>query len=163
MEPIVLVRPLPVRITAAVTLAVITGWAALNADLSDIGVLAYPAIIALQTARELLWRLEVTPKGLHEKQGIGAPRDLEWAKVEAVVMPDSTWWRFNPVLRITDAPNVQMTAIPEVIEVIEMARAKRKEIVGSPASVSLVRTMLPWIVLLILASILFAAEVGGVS
>ncbi len=125
--------------------------------------LAYPAIIALQTAREWLWRLEVSTRGLHEKQGIGAPRTFDWSKVEAMVMPDTAWWRINPIIRIKEAPNIQLTATPEVTEVIQMARSKRKEIVGDPGSVSLGRTLLPWIVILALACVLFAAEVTGVA
>ncbi|HUG86078.1 MAG TPA: hypothetical protein VMM13_16060 [Euzebya sp.] len=159
MKPIVLTRPLPVRVVAAATLAAITGWAALSRDLSDFGVLAYPAIIALQTAREWLWRLEVTTKGLYEKQGIGAPRELSWAKVEAVLTPEAAWWRVNPVLKIAEAPNVQMTAAADVGKVIDMARAKRKEIIGRPESVSVSRSLAPWVVLLMLAVLLLSAEI----
>jgi hypothetical protein len=163
MDPVVLVRPTPVRAASALTLAVITAWAALNQDLSDIGVLAYPAIIALQTAREWLWRLEVSSRGLHEKQGVGGPRDIDWADVQAVVMPDSAWWRINPVVKVDGAPNIQMTGAPEVADVIAIARRKRKDVLGDPASVSATRTLLPWLVLLALAGTLLAAELAGVS
>lgn len=163
MHPIVIVRPLPVRAVAALTLALMVGWSALNADLSDVGVLAYPAIIAVQTAREWLWRLEVTSKGVHERQGIGAPRDILWKQIDAVLLPDSTWWRVNPALRVTDAPNVQLTPVAEIGDVIAFARSRHIQVVGRPTSVSLVRTLLPWVVVLLLASALLYAEVVGAS
>ncbi len=161
MQPLVLTRPQPIRLASAATLAVIVAWAATSADLSDFGVLAYPAIIALQTVREWGWRLEVTPRGLHEKQGIGSAREIEWKQVAAVIMPDSAWWRVNPVLKLDGAPNIQMTATDGVQEVVRMAMQKRKEIVGSPESISLPRSLAPWMVLLGLAFLLLAVQLTG--
>lgn len=163
MDRVVLLRPTPIRAVSAATLAIITAWAALNRDLSEIGVLAYPAIIALQTAREWLWRLEVTTRGLREKQGIGGVREIDWRDVESVVLPDAAWWRINPVLKVRDAPNVQMVGVPELAEVIAIARHKRKDVVGDPASASLARSLAPWLVLLALAGVLLSAELAGLG
>lgn len=163
MEPVVLVRPAPVRVASAATLAIITMWAALNRDLGEIGVLAYPAIIALQTAREWLWRLEVTTRGITEKQGVGGVREIEWSAVTQVLLPSAAWWRVNPVLKVDGMPNVQMVGIPEVAEVIAIARHKRKEVVGDPGSISLARSLFPWLVLLALASVLLGAELAGAA
>ena len=93
---VVLTRPLAMRVVAASTLVVIIAWAALSGDTSDFGVVAYPAIIGLQTAREFLWRLEVNAKGMHERPGIGPAREISWKAIDAVIMPNSTWWRINP-------------------------------------------------------------------
>lgn len=163
MQPLVVVRPQPIRVASAVTLAVIIAWAALSADLSDFGVLAYPAIIALQTAREWGWRLEVGPTGLHERQGVGGPRDIAWADVTAVLMPDAAWWRINPVVQVDGAPNIQMTAGDGVDEVIAAALRKRKEVIGSPESISVVRSLAPWIVLLGLACMMLGLQLAGVT
>ncbi len=161
MQPLVLTRPQPIRLASAATLAVIVAWAATSADLSDFGVLAYPAIIALQTAREWGWRLEITPRGLNEKQGIGPARDIDWKNVEAVLMPDSTRWRVNPTLKVNGAPNIQMTAGEGVEEVVRMAMQKRKEIVGTAESISLTRSLAPWMVLLGLAFLLLGIQLAG--
>lgn len=151
------------RAAAALTLAVILAWAALNGDLSDFGVLAYPAIIALQTAREWGWRLEVSARGLHERQGIGSPRDISWSSVESVVMPDAAWWRINPVIKLDGAPSVQMTAADDIEAVIALARRKHKPLVGTPESISLVRSLTPWVILLGLACVLLGAELSGAA
>ncbi|MGI9018276.1 MAG: hypothetical protein ACR2HR_14435 [Euzebya sp.] len=163
MKSLVITRPQPIRIAALLTLVVIVTWAAVNANLSDFGVLAYPALIALQTAREWSWRLEVGGQKLHERQGIGPPRDIDWKKVEAVLMPDSAWWRINPVLKVDGAPNIQMTAGEDIDAVIRLAQKKRKPIVGDPASISLVRSLTPWIVLLAFACLLLGFQLSGVS
>lgn len=163
MKPLVITRPQPIRAAAALTMAVIVAWAALSRDLSDFGVLAYPAIVALQTAREWGWRLEVSTTGLHEKQGIGSPRDIQWSKVESVMMPDSAWWRINPVMKVEGAPSIQMTAAEDVDAVIAMAQRKRKPIVGTPESVSLIRSMTPWIILLGLGCVLLGSQLAGIS
>jgi hypothetical protein len=161
MEPLVITRPQPIRVAALATLAIIIAWAAVSADLSDFGVVAYPAIIALQTVREWGWRLELNPRGLHEKQGVGPARNVEWKAVEAVIMPDSAWWRVNPVLKVDGAPNIQLTASEGVDEVIRTARQKRKEIIGTAESISLVRSLSPWLVLLGLACLLLGVELAG--
>jgi hypothetical protein len=163
MQPLVLVRPQAVRVASALTLAVIVAWAALSADLSDFGVLAYPAVIALQTAREWGWRLEVGPGGLRERQGVGGTREIAWTSVTAVLLPDSAWWRINPVLQVEGAPNVQMTAGEGVVEVIAAAQRKRKELVGTVESVSLIRSLTPWLILLGLASLMLGLQLSGVT
>ncbi|WP_370326798.1 hypothetical protein [Euzebya sp.] len=163
MKALVITRPPQIRVAAMLTLVVIVSWAAVNADLSDFGVLAYPAIVALQTVREWSWRLEVTTRGLHERQGVGAPRDIDWKAVDAVIMPDAAWWRINPVLKVEGAPNIQMTATEDVDAVIRLAQQKRKEIIGDPASISLTRSLTPWVVLLCLACLLLGAQIAGAA
>ncbi|CAN5339543.1 hypothetical protein BH23ACT9_BH23ACT9_35020 [soil metagenome] len=161
MEPVVvLVRPLPVRIAAAATMVLITGWAVLHRDLSDFGVIAYPAIIALQTAREWMWRLEVTRKVLHEKQGVGGARDIEWAKVEEVIMPNAAWWRLNPILKVDGAPNIQLTYTEGLDDVLRLAQSKGKPRVGSAESITLNRSLRLWIILIALSSVLFGSELA---
>ena len=156
-------RPLPMRIAAASTLVVIVAWAAVRGDFGEFGVIAYPAIIALQTAREWLWRLEVSRKGVYEKPGVGPARTIEWSSIDAVLMPNANWWRINPVLRVTDGPNVQMTAMDDVDIVFDLAVQKGKEVIGSADSVTMVKSVLPWIVLLALGSLLLGAELAGRS
>ncbi|AXV06376.1 hypothetical protein DVS28_a1685 [Euzebya pacifica] len=160
---VVLTRPLAMRVVAASTLVVIIAWAALSGDTSDFGVVAYPAIIGLQTAREFLWRLEVTAKGMHERPGIGPAREISWKAIDAVIMPNSTWWRINPVLKVIEGPNVQLTAADDVDAVIDMAVKKGKTIVGSADSVTLVRSIAPWILLLGLACLLLGAQLVGAA
>lgn len=154
-------RPLPLRIAAATTLVVIVAWAAVRGDTSDFGVIAYPAIIALQTAREWLWRLEVNRRGVYEKPGVGPAREIDWKSIDAVLMPNSAWWRINPVLRVTDGPNIQMTAMPDIEVVFELAVKKGKEVEGSADSVTMVRSLRLWLVLLALACLLLGAELAG--
>ncbi len=161
MEPLVLTRPQPIRVAAMATLAIIVGWAAISADLSDFGVLAYPAIIALQTAREWGWRLEVTSKGLQEKQGVGPLREIKWSAVDAVIMPDSAWWRVNPILRVEGAPNIQLTAGEGVDEVIRAAQQRRKTIIGTVESVAIARSLAPWMVLLGLSCLMLGLQLTG--
>ncbi|WP_341251871.1 hypothetical protein [Euzebya pacifica] len=160
---VVLTRPLAMRVVAASTLVVIIAWAALSGDTSDFGVVAYPAIIGLQTAREFLWRLEVNAKGMHERPGIGPAREISWKAIDAVIMPNSTWWRINPVLKVIEGPNVQLTAADDVDAVIDMAVKKGKTIVGSADSVTLVRSIAPWILLLGLACLLLGAQLAGAA
>ena len=163
MQPLVLVRPQPLRLASAATLAVILAWASLSADISDFAVLAYPAIIALQTAREWWWRLELTPKGVHERPGVGAARTVPWTSVTAVLMPDAAWWRLNPVLQVDGAANVQMTAGDGVAEVIAAARQKRIPVVGTAESISLVRSLTPWLILLGLACLMVGLQLASRS
>lgn len=163
MQPLVVVRPQPIRVASAMTLAVIIAWAATTADVSDFGVLAYPAIIALQTAREWGWRLEVGPGGLRERQGVGGTREVDWGSVTAVLMPDSAWWRINPVLQVEGGPNIQLTASEGTADVIAMARRKRKELVGTVESISLARSLTPWMILLGLACLLLGLQLAGAA
>jgi hypothetical protein len=166
MEPTVtLTRPLLIRVLAAVALAMILTWAVLVGDLSAFGVLIYPAVMALQTAREWLWRLEVSKRTLHERQGIGAPRTVEWSSVDRVLMPDSKWWRLNPVLEVSTGPNIQMTAgdDEDVAMVIAIARRKGKEVVGTPESITMLRSIALWVVLIAFAALLLLAQLLGLE
>ncbi len=163
MRPLVITRPQPIRLAAGLTMAVIAAWAALSRDLSDFGVLAYPAIVALQTAREWGWRLEVSKSSLHERQGIGSPRDIKWDQVSELLMPDAAWWRINPVMKVEGAPSIQMTAAEDVDAVIALAQRKGKPIIGTTDSVSLLRSLIPWIILLGLGCVLLGAELAGLG
>lgn len=160
---ITLTRPLQLRIVSATTLVIILAWAALNGDTSTFGVLAYPAIIALQTAREWLWRLEFSKQGLEERPGIGPVRAMKWADIEAVLMPDAAWWRLNPVLKVARGGNVQLTAMADLDVLLELAARKRVAVEGSAASISLNKSLLPWVVLLALASLMLGAELAGAT
>lgn len=158
----VLTRPPSIRYASAATLAVIIAWAAITDDPGSFGQLAYPAIIAIQAWREFNWQLEASSKGLFEKAGFGPSREIGWDAVDGVLMPDSAWWRLNPILVVRDAPNVQMTAgDPAIKEVLELAVRKGKPVEGTEASVTLTRSLLPWIVLLSLSSLLLGAELAG--
>lgn len=163
MKSLALTRPQPIRLVALATLAVIIAWAAATADLSDFGVLAYPAIIALQTTREWSWRLDVTAKGLHERPGIGPARDVPWKSVESLLMPDSKWWRINPVIKLDGGPNIQMTASEGFDQVVALARRRNKPIVGTVESVTLIRSLAPWVVVLGFAILLLGFQLSGVG
>jgi hypothetical protein len=161
VQPLVVVRPPALRAVALATLAVIVTWAALSGDLGGIGVIAYPAIVALQAAREVGWRLEVGSTGVRERQGVGGTRDIPWSRITAVLMPDSAWWRVNPVLQVDGGPNVQLTAGEGAVEVVAVARRRGVEVVGSPGSIALVRSLGPWVLLLGLACLLLGLRLAG--
>ena len=157
---VVLQRPLPIRVAAAFTLTLIIAWAALSGGSEGFGTFAYPAIIGLQTAREFLWRLEVSKQGIREKQGVGPTRELTWKQIEQAVMPDAVWWRINPILKVAENPNIQMTAGDGVMEVLDLVRARRREIVGNPSSITMRRSLLPWLILMVLASLLLGGAIA---
>jgi hypothetical protein len=161
VEPLVVVRPPVIRYTAAATLAIIIAWAAISPDRTAVGVLAYPAVIALQTAREWGWRLEVGQRGLRERQGVGGTREIPWKQVTGVVLPDAAWWRINPILQVEGAPNVQLTASDQTLAVIEAARRKGRPLTGTVDSVSVGRSLTLWAILLGLASLLLGAEIAA--
>ncbi|MEE8602912.1 hypothetical protein [Euzebya tangerina] len=163
MKTLTVSRPQPIKILSILSLGLIIAWAASTGEVDRFGVLVYPAIIGLQTAREWSWQLTVTAAGLHERQGIGSPREFTWSQVESVIMPDSAWWRINPVLRIAEAPNIQMTAAEGTDAVLKLAQRKGKPIEGSIESISVGRSTLPWAILLGLTLMLLAGQLSGAA
>lgn len=160
---IVLSRPLPLRVAAATTLAIIVAWAAVSGGSEGFGTIAYPAIIGLQAAREFLWRLEVSKAGLVERPGIGPTRTLKWNEIEGTIMPNAVWWRINPVLKVANGPNIQMTAGEGIAAVLEIAASRRRPVEGDVSSISLAKSLLPWFVLMALGSLLLGGAVAARS
>jgi hypothetical protein len=66
-------------------------------------------------------------------------------------------------MKVEGAPSIQMTAAEDVDAVIALAQRKGKPIVGTTESVSLLRSLIPWIILLGLGCVLLGAELAGLG